>query len=74
MPQKVCPSCRGSGKEDVIAPTRYEPCQYCAGIGRDKSSELLAEPCMYCKGTGRQIVVPAKSSCRMCNGSGRINY
>jgi len=70
-PQRVrCSNCHGSGKEPTWG--RDVPCPSCAGMGRDKNSDLWAEPCMRCNGKRFIRDMTPTHPCRVCHGSGMM--
>ena len=73
MPRYVrCSRCNGRGGEPIIG---EETCPGCAGLGRDKTSDLLSEPCRTCNGRGRVTYCRNDTRpCRVCNGQGVIQY
>ena len=67
-----CHGCDGSGRELIMG---EETCPSCAGIGRDKNSDLWAEPCQKCNGNGKvSYCRRGNTPCRICNGTGTIQY
>jgi DnaJ-class molecular chaperone len=70
MPERKCYTCGGRGSVDTIG---EEPCQYCAGSGRDTKSDCWSEPCRYCNGKGR-VVYNRRATCNACHGRGTIHY
>ena len=67
-----CGSCYGTGREiemDEIT------CPDCAGTGYDKNTEIWAALCSRCNGRGKITVCrPGNRPCRVCNGSGFLEY
>ena len=67
-----CQRCDGTGHQKIMG---EEICPKCAGLGRDKNSDLWSELCKGCGGRGmisycRRDIRP----CPSCNGNGYINY
>ena len=67
--KEVCNSCGGKGYYDSIGD---EPCDDCAGTGRDVNSDLWSEPCRGCNGSGKKCVW-RKNVCSSCSGTGYLN-
>lgn len=75
MPKKIarCSACDGTGHPLEMG---EETCPSCAGIGRDKRSDIMCDHCLQCNGRGR---VPycrrsIRRYCHVCNGSGIMEF
>lgn len=69
MPQ-YCTTCGGKGQ---VSETGIETCHYCAGTGRDRTSDLWAFPCSHCNGKGQKTYC-RKVTCKACYGTGLNHF
>lgn len=64
MKEIVCPKCRGIGKYMAMG---QEPCDKCAGTGKDPKSNLWAKACIKCNSMGK-IASCKYIDCDFCRG------